>query len=42
MKEILASKIIKIPENVEVEIDGKKVSVKGPLGIIERDFSMLS
>lgn len=39
VKEILASKVIKIPENVEVEINGKKVSVKGPLGKIERDFS---
>ncbi|MDQ1280208.1 MAG: large subunit ribosomal protein [Thermoproteota archaeon] len=39
VKEILASKTIKIPENVEVQIEGKKVSVKGPLGVIKRDFS---
>lgn len=39
VKEILASKIIKIPENVAVKVDGRKVSIEGPLGKIERDFS---
>jgi large subunit ribosomal protein L6 len=30
---------IPIPENVKIEIDGKKVKVNGPRGNIERDFS---
>lgn len=30
---------IRIPENVKVEIEGKKVRVTGPKGTIERDFS---
>ncbi len=30
---------VKIPEGVKVSIDGKKVSVEGPLGRVERDFS---
>jgi len=30
---------VKIPENVKVQLEGKKVSVEGPLGKVERDFS---
>ena len=30
---------VEIPENVKVEIDGKKVTVEGPLGKITKDFS---
>jgi len=30
---------VEIPEGVEVEVDGKKVRVKGPLGELVRDFS---
>lgn len=30
---------VKIPENVTVEVDGSRVSVKGPKGVVVRDFS---
>ncbi|RLE77660.1 MAG: 50S ribosomal protein L6 [Thermoprotei archaeon] len=30
---------VKIPENVKVNIDGKRVTVEGPLGKITKDFS---
>ncbi|MEM1657666.1 MAG: 50S ribosomal protein L6 [Candidatus Jordarchaeales archaeon] len=30
---------VKIPDNVNVDIDGMKVRVKGPLGELEKDFS---
>ena len=30
---------VEIPSNVELSLVGKKVIVKGPLGVIERDFS---
>lgn len=30
---------VKIPDNVEVSVDGMKVRVSGPLGKLERDFS---
>jgi large subunit ribosomal protein L6 len=33
------SKIIQIPEDVEVAIEGRKVTVKGSKGILTRDFS---
>jgi len=39
VKKELARETVKIPDNVEVRLDGRKVSVKGPLGKIERDFS---
>jgi len=32
-------RIVKIPADVEVEVEGFKVSVKGPLGSIIKDFS---
>ncbi|MCS7113295.1 MAG: 50S ribosomal protein L6 [Candidatus Bathyarchaeota archaeon] len=32
-------RIVEIPSNVDVEIEGFKVSVKGPLGSIVKDFS---
>lgn len=32
-------RIVKVPSNVEVEITGFKISVKGPLGSIVKDFS---
>ena len=32
-------KKIKIPENVEIEVDGKSVGVKGVKGELKRDFS---
>jgi large subunit ribosomal protein L6 len=30
--------VVKIPSGVEVSVDGLKLSVKGPLGKLERDF----
>ena len=30
---------VEIPEGVEVNVEGKVVTVKGPLGTLERDFS---
>ena len=39
VKKAIASETVKIPDNVEVKVDGRRVSVKGPLGEIERDFS---
>jgi len=39
VKKTIASEIINIPNNVEVKLDGKRVSVTGPLGKIEHDFT---
>ncbi|OYT42354.1 MAG: 50S ribosomal protein L6 [Candidatus Aenigmarchaeota archaeon ex4484_224] len=36
----MAEKFVEIPENVEIEIDGYKVKVKGPKGEIEREFKV--
>jgi large subunit ribosomal protein L6 len=33
------SKTIKVPDNVDVSLDGKKVNVKGAKGSLTRDFS---
>ena len=33
------SKTIKVPDNVDVSLDGKKVNVKGSKGSLTRDFS---
>ncbi len=33
------SKIIQVPDGVEVKIEGRKVTVKGAKGILARDFS---
>lgn len=30
---------IRVPEGVSVEIEGKRVRVRGPKGVVERDFS---
>jgi len=38
MKTVLASRTVEIPEGVEVIVASRKVSVKGPLGALERDF----
>ncbi len=38
-KELHVMERIKVPENVEVEVDGMRVRVSGPKGSIERDFS---
>ncbi|MEM2164179.1 MAG: 50S ribosomal protein L6 [Candidatus Bathyarchaeia archaeon] len=33
------TRIVKIPAGVDIEVDGFKVTVKGPLGMITKDFS---
>jgi len=39
MKGRTARETVKIPEGVDVSVDGNTVSVKGPLGKLERNFS---
>ncbi|MEM1588863.1 MAG: 50S ribosomal protein L6 [Candidatus Bathyarchaeia archaeon] len=39
MRAIEASKVLQIPDDVEVKLEGKKVTVKGALGTLTRDFS---
>jgi len=39
VKRHLVEEVVEIPEGVEVRIDGRRVSVSGPLGELERDFS---
>ncbi|MEM3161942.1 MAG: 50S ribosomal protein L6 [Candidatus Bathyarchaeia archaeon] len=39
MRAIEVSKIVQIPDDVEVTLDGLKITVKGPLGTLTRDFS---
>ena len=33
------TKFVEIPEGVSVTVSGSKVSVEGPFGVIEKDFS---
>ena len=42
MQAIEISKVIQIPEDVEVTIEGRKVTVKGVKGTLTRDFSHAS
>lgn len=37
----IGNKIIELPANVTVTVDGHKVEVKGPLGTLNREFSPL-
>lgn len=39
MRAIEVSKIIQVPEDVEVTLEGKRVAVKGAKGTLTRDFS---
>ncbi len=39
MKEVYVKEEVNVPENVELRVDGKKVVIKGPKGVLERDFS---
>jgi len=39
MKAMEEVKTVQIPDGVEVQIDGKKVTVKGEKGVLTRDFS---
>lgn len=39
VRKMIVTKTVKIPENVNVKVDEKRIVVEGPLGSIERDFS---
>lgn len=39
MRKVLSFKSIEIPEDVEVEVKGRTVTVKGPKGVLTKDFS---
>lgn len=39
MKAVHVVEKVKVPENVSVEVDGYKVTVRGPKGALARDFS---
>ncbi|MCD6529912.1 50S ribosomal protein L6 [Candidatus Bathyarchaeota archaeon] len=39
MKRITVARFIEIPENVDVQVKGRTVTVKGPRGALTRDFS---
>ncbi len=39
VKDVASVESLKIPSDVDVEIDGRRVKVVGPLGSITRDFS---
>lgn len=41
MKKRIAQEQVKIPQNVDVSVSQNIVSVKGPLGKLERDFSKM-
>jgi len=38
MKTLISEQVVKIPENVEVKVNSRKVSVKGPRGCLIRHF----
>ncbi len=42
MRAIEASRIVQIPDDVELTLEGKRVTVKGSKGILSRDFSYAS
>jgi len=42
MKTINLNQIVKVPENVEVSVRSRKVTVKGPRGTLRRDFRHMS
>jgi len=39
VKAVKVARVVEIPEDVSVSIEGMRVSVKGPKGTVERDFS---
>ncbi|HVO37258.1 MAG TPA: 50S ribosomal protein L6 [Candidatus Acidoferrum sp.] len=41
MRAVEVSKTIQVPEDVELTLDGKKVTVKGAKGTLTRDFSQV-
>ena len=42
MKIILANQAVKIPEGIDISVKARKVSVKGPRGILRRSFKHLA
>jgi len=38
MRAVEVSRTIQIPEDVEVALDGRKITIKGPKGMLTRDF----
>ena len=42
MKLLVSSRTVTIPDGVAIEVKGRKVRVKGPRGILSRDFKHLS
>lgn len=38
-KAVKVTRVVEVPEDVSVNLNGKKVTVKGPKGTVERDFS---
>ncbi|MGP3666977.1 MAG: 50S ribosomal protein L6 [Candidatus Bathyarchaeota archaeon] len=41
MVRLVDEKTVSIPENVKVELNGKFITIKGPLGELKKDFSAL-
>jgi len=39
VKAVKVARVVEIPEDVSISIEGMRVSVKGPKGTVERDFS---
>jgi large subunit ribosomal protein L9e len=42
MKTIEVSQLIKVPEGVSVTVNARKVTVKGPRGVLEKEFKHLN
>ncbi|BDA50730.1 60S ribosomal protein L9 [Coccomyxa sp. Obi] len=42
MKQIVASRLVEIPDDIKFEIKARKVRVKGPRGTLTRDFKHLA